>query len=78
MDPSWVHSATLPDRSKAPTAEGAKLETGTTLVAAEATARAETRRLHEKHRGYVRKAPSFATNRNGRFKKKMNGEVVLR
>jgi 5-methylcytosine-specific restriction endonuclease McrA len=53
-------------------------ETHKPKTAAEATARAETRRLHEKHRGYVRKAPSFATNRDGKFKKKMNGEVVLR
>ena len=54
------------------------LDTHKPKTAAEATARAETRRMHEKHRGYVRKAPSFATNRNGRFKKRMDGTVVLR
>ena len=54
------------------------LDTHKPKTAAEATQRAETRRLHEKHRGYVRKQPSFATNRDGKFKKRLDGTVVLR
>lgn len=54
------------------------LDTHKPKTAAEATARAETRRIHEKHRGYVRRQSGFATNRDGKFKKRMDGTVVLR
>jgi 5-methylcytosine-specific restriction protein A len=44
----------------------------------EATARAKTRRVHERDRGYQRKQSSFVTNRDSKFKKRMDGTVVLR
>lgn len=48
-----------------------------TKTSGEATARSAERQHKAKAFSSLRK-PSFATNRNGRFKKKMNGEVVLR
>ena len=48
-----------------------------TKTRSENIARGEARRHQAKAFSSLRK-PSFATNRNGRFKKKMNGEVVLR
>lgn len=39
---------------------------------------AKGRRIRDKSNGIRKPTSSFATNRNGRFKKKMNGEVVLR
>ena len=46
-------------------------------TSAEATARSEERRHKAKAFAHLKK-PSFSTNRNAKFKKKINGEVVLR
>lgn len=53
-------------------------ETHKPKTAAEATVRSKVRRVHERDRGYVRKQSGFATNRDGKFKKRMDGTVVLR
>lgn len=54
-------------------------ETHKSKTAAEATARAKERRIHERDRGYVRpKKSSFQTNRDGPFKMKMDGTIEPR
>ena len=49
-----------------------------TKTAAEATVRGKVRAVHEKDRGYVRKKPSFQTNRDAPFKKRMDGTLINR
>lgn len=54
-------------------------DTSIAKTSREATERAEYRRVRGKHRGYDRgERPGFQTNRNGRFKKLMNGQIVER
>lgn len=47
-------------------------------TAAEATERASVRRHHENARGYVRKKSSFQTNRDGPYRKRMDGTIEPR